>query len=86
MTLHALQSISPEVTTGKRITDIIARAVQWHGRSTSNLWTQDKREHGPSKRERAHTQAMPSPKRRWDAESESLKAHVSFTPQELNKY
>ena len=52
----------------------------------ASLRTQDKKEHGPSKRERAHTQAMPSPKRRWDAENESPKTYVSFMPQELNRY
>ena len=48
--------------------------------------TQEKMGHKPGKRERVHTQTMPSPKRRWNAENENSKAHVSFTPQELNKY
>ena len=38
------------------------------------------------KRERVRTQKMPSSKRRWNAEKENSKAHVSFTSQELNKY
>ena len=45
-----------------------------------------KENYGPSKRERAHNRAMPSSKRRWDAENESPKAYVSFMPQELNRY
>ena len=52
----------------------------------ANLRTRDKRGHGPGRRERAHTQTMPSPKRRWNAENEGPKAHVSFMSQELNKY
>ena len=44
--------------------------------------TQDKREHGLGKK----TQTMPSSKRRWNVENKSSKAHVSFTPQELNEY
>ena len=48
--------------------------------------TRKRRGHGPSRRERAHTQIMPSPKRRWNAENESPTAHVSFMPQELNRY
>ena len=48
--------------------------------------TQKRRGHRPGRRERAHTQTMPSPKRRWNAENESPKAHVSFMPQELNRY
>ena len=35
---------------------------------------------------KVHTQAMPNPKKGWDAENKSPKAHVSFTPQELNEY
>ena len=41
---------------------------------------------GPSTRGKAHTQAMPNLKKGWDVDSESPKAHVSFTPQELNEY
>ena len=48
--------------------------------------TQEKMGHKPGKRERVHTQTMPSPKRRWNAENGNSKAHVSFTSQELNKY
>ena len=55
-------------------------------RALANPWTRDKKGHGLGKRERAHTQTMPSPKRRWNVENESPKAYVSFTPQELNKY
>ena len=29
---------------------------------------------------------MPNPKKGWDAENKSPKAHVSFMPQELNEY
>ena len=86
MTWQALQLVSLKVTTGKRISDIIAGAVQWHRRSTNQPTDAGQREHRPSKREKAHTLAMPSPKRRWDAENESPKANVSFTLQELNRY
>ena len=55
-------------------------------RAPASPQTQDKRGHGPGKRERAHTQTMLSPKMRWNVENESPKAHVSFTPQELNEY
>ena len=48
--------------------------------------TYDKRGHEPSKKEKAHTQAMPSLKKRWDAKNEIPKPHVSFTLQELNEY
>ena len=41
--------------------------------------TQDKMGHRLGKRERAHTQTMLSPKRRWNAKNESPKTHVSFT-------
>ena len=41
---------------------------------------------GQVKEEKTHTQAMPNPKKRWDAENESPKAHALFTLQELNKY
>ena len=54
--------------------------------SLASLRTWDKREHGLGRREMAHTQTMPSPKRRWNAENEGPKAHISFTPQKLNKY
>ena len=45
--------------------------------------TRDKRGHGPGKRERAHTQTIPSLKRRWNVKNKSPKAHVSFMLQEL---
>ena len=48
--------------------------------------TQEKMGHKLGKRERVRTQKMPSSKRRWNAEKENSKAHVSFTSQELNKY
>ena len=47
---------------------------------------QERRGHGLGRRKRACTQAMPSPKRRWNVENVSPKTHVSFTPQELNSY
>ena len=54
--------------------------------SLASLRTWDKRGHGPGRREKAHTQTMPSPNRRWNAKNEGPKAHISFTPQKLNKY
>ena len=41
---------------------------------------------GLGKKERAFTQAIPSPKKKWKAENTNPKAHMSFTPQELNTY
>ena len=46
-------------------------------------WTQERMGHGLGKRERAFTQAMPSPK---NVDNASPKTHVSFTLQELNNY
>ena len=43
----------------------------------ANPQTRDKRVHGLGKRERAHTQTMPNPKRRWNVEKESPKAYES---------
>ena len=45
-----------------------------------------RREPRPGRTERARTQTIPSPKRRWNAENKSPKALVSFMPQELNRY
>ena len=42
--------------------------------------------HRPSTKGKDHTQAMPNPKKGWDPENESPKAHVSFMPQELKEY
>ena len=80
-----LQPISPKVTTRQR--------DKWyHSKSSAVGWQEHQpthgcrvKKHGPSTMGKTHTQAMPNSKKGWDAENKSLKAHVSFIPQESNK-
>ena len=60
--------------------------MAWQDHQPSSPQTQEKRGHEPGMKERVCTKAMPSPKKRWKVENVSPKAHVSFTPQELNSY
>ena len=59
-----------------RVNDIIARTMQWRGRSVSQLTDKGwKGDMGRIKGGKAHTQAMPNPKKKWDADNEDLETH-----------
>ena len=81
-----LQPVSLEVRTRQRDKWYYSRsnAVAWQKHQLAHK--RKVKRHRPSTKRNAHTQAIPNPKKGWDVENESLKAHVSFTPQELNAY
>ena len=81
-----LQPVSLEVRTRQRDKWYYSRsnAVAWQKYQPAHKYKVKR--HRPSTKRKAHTQAMPNPKKGWDVENESPKAHVSFTPQELNEY
>ena len=60
--------------------------MAWQDHQPRNPQTQERRGHGLGRKEKARTKVMPNPKKRWKVENVSPKAHVSFTPQELNNY
>ena len=60
-----------------------AKDKWYHSKSSTVTWQEYqsaqghrmKRDMGQVKEEKAHTQAMPSPKKGWDAKNESPKTH-----------
>ena len=60
--------------------------MQCHGKSINQEAHGHKKEDGLGRKERACTQAMLSPKKRWKAKNVNPKAHMSFMLQELNTY
>lgn len=64
----------------------MAGTMQRHGRIPSQEAHEHRKEARLGRKERAYTQAIPSPKKRWQAKNLNPKAHMPFTPQELNAY
>ena len=79
--------MSPRQNMKQKEDKAIAGMMEWHGRSNGQeAYGRKKGEYGLGKKMMTFTQVMPSTKKRWKTENMSPKAHMSFTPQELNTH